>query len=155
MSYAEGTSVSPEKSRMEIEQTLSRYGATSFAYMSDQKRACVGFQVKGRTIRIIIAKPDGTTLQRTGKQRWGYPSEKQRADWVESETRRRWRSLLLVIKAKLEAVESKIATFDDEFMAYVVMPNGQTMGEWMHPQIEEAIKNGQMPQLALGSGDRK
>jgi hypothetical protein len=152
MAYAEGTTVSPEKSRMEIEQTLARYGATAFAYMTDEKRAAVGFQCKGRSIRIIVNKPDGSTLKRAAGQPYRYPTDIQRAAWVEGETRRRWRALLLVIKAKLEAVQSGIATFDDEFLAYVVMPNGQTMGEWVAPQIDRAVAAGQMPKLLLGDG---
>ncbi len=150
MAYAEGTSVSPEKSRMEIETTLRRYGANAFGYVSDDARSAVQFSFKGRSIRILIAKADASKLQRSyyGRLRAATPAEKEK--WQYDESRRQWRALLLVIKAKLEAVESKIATFDDEFMAYVVMPNGQTMGEWMRPQLDEAIKNGRMPQLLLG-----
>jgi hypothetical protein len=36
--YAENTSVSVESSRGEIERTLQRYGAASFAYGWDQER---------------------------------------------------------------------------------------------------------------------
>lgn len=152
MAYAEHTTVSPEKSRMEIEQTLARYGATAFAYMTDETRSAVGFQCKGRSIRIVIEKADAKALKVKRRGYWAHPTDQQRIAWVEGENRRRWRALLLVIKAKLEAVESKIATFDDEFLAYVVMPNGQTMGEWMAPQIATAIAEGKMPQLLLGAG---
>lgn len=37
------------------------------------------------------------------------------------EHRRRWRALLLGIKAKLEYVQSGIATFDEEFLAHIVI----------------------------------
>ncbi len=155
MSYAEGTTVSPEKSRMEIEQTLSRYGATAFAYMNSENGSAVMFQVNGRSIKIVIAQSKCPFAVGQWRSRRGFAKERDVAAWIEQDKRRRWRALLLVIKAKLEAVESKIATFDDEFLAYVVMPNGQTMGEWMAPQINSAIEAGQMPKLLLGAGAGK
>jgi len=42
MTYANKTSVAPEKSRAEIENTLSRYGATGFAYGTEIGRAMIG-----------------------------------------------------------------------------------------------------------------
>ena len=41
MSYAKDTSVSVERSRAEIETTLTRYGATAFGYATDEGRAIV------------------------------------------------------------------------------------------------------------------
>ena len=63
------------------------------------------------------------------------------------EERRRWRALVLVIKSKLEAVASGIVTFDEEFMAHIVLPDGQTIGQAMLPQIEAAYDAGTMPPL--------
>ena len=42
--YAESTSVSSEKSRAEIERTLTRYGATGFMYGWTDGNALVAFQ---------------------------------------------------------------------------------------------------------------
>ena len=50
--------------------------------------------------------------------------------------RQRWRALALCIKAKLEAVECGITSFEEEFLAHVVMPNGQTFGKLALAQIE-------------------
>jgi hypothetical protein len=52
-----------------------------------------------------------------------------------------------VIKAKLEAVESRIAEFESEFLANIVLPDGQTVGKFMQPQVEKAYKTGKMPLL--------
>ena len=52
-----------------------------------------------------------------------------------------------MIKAKLEAVESEITCFDDEFMAHIVLPNGDTVSQWLVPQISSAYANGEMPKL--------
>jgi hypothetical protein len=149
MAFAENTTVSAERSRAEIEETLRKYGADSFGYMTDAEKSAVVFQYKGRTIHITIPKPDGSKLKRRPGQAHNYPTDNQRAEYVEKENRRRWRALLLVIKAKLEAVATGIALFEDEFLAYVVMPNGQTVGEWANPQIEEMKSTGQMPKLLM------
>ena len=65
----------------------------------------------------------------------------------EQAVRQRWRALALVIKAKLEAVESGITVFDKEFMAHIVLPDGKTVGEHMLPQIESSYETGSMPPL--------
>ncbi len=66
--------------------------------------------------------------------------------------RQPWRALLLVIKAKLEAVETGITCFDDEFMAHIVLPDGKTVGQFMRPQISVAYDKGTMPPLLPGPG---
>lgn len=53
----------------------------------------------------------------------------------EQATRQRWRALHLVVKAKLEAVESGITVFDDEFLAHIVLPDGGTVGRWMRLRV--------------------
>jgi hypothetical protein len=52
--------------------------------------------------------------------------------------RSRWRALLLVIKAKLEAVDIGILTAEDAFMAETILPDRQTVAEYMRPHIESA-----------------
>ncbi len=65
-------------------------------------------------------------------------TERQAQEAYEAEVRRRWRALAAVIKAKLVAVEDNISTMEQEFLAYVVLPNGQTLGEWAGPQLNDA-----------------
>lgn len=152
MTYARDTEVPPDRSRAEIERTLRRYGATHFLYGYDQQSALIGFVANDRQIKFIVPLPDRDQFSRTatGKQRVASAVEQA---WEQAQ-RQRWRALALAIKAKLEVVESGIATFEDEFMAYVVLPNGQTVGQYMTPQIEQAYDNGAMPQLLpmLGAG---
>ena len=52
MAYAEKTTVSTEKSRAEIERTLTRYGADQFMYGWDQEQAVIGFRLVGRQIKF-------------------------------------------------------------------------------------------------------
>ena len=152
MGYAENTSVSVEKSRAEIERTLQRYGADQFVYGWNADRAVVGFVMENRQIKFEIDLPARAEfdLTPTGKKR---ASNAALSAW-EQACRQRWRALALVIKAKLEAVESGITEFEDEFLAHIVLPDGSTAGRWMRPQIARAYDKGTMPSMlpALGPG---
>lgn len=143
--YAKQTTVSPEKSRGEIEATLTRYGASKFMYGWQGDQAVIAFEAHGRRIRFILPLPH--SIERGPKGR----RLKNPKQALERETRQRWRALALCIKAKLEAVESNIATFEDEFLPYTMLPNGMTVGEFIQPQIERAYETQTMPPL-LGSG---
>jgi len=63
---------------------------------------------------------------------------------AEAATRQRWRALNLVLKAKLEAVASGIATLDSEFLANIVMQNGQTIGAAMLQRLPEVVSTGRL-----------
>lgn len=144
--YAANTSVPSERSKGEIERTLQRYGAEEFASGWDQKRAVVMFRMNNRRIRFYLPMPNREDYKESpgGRQR---SSEYAIDEAWEQAKRQRWRALSLAIKAKLEAVASGITTFEEEFMAHVVLPNGKNFGEWATPQIEEAYTNKKMPPL--------
>lgn len=150
--FAAGTDVSVEKSRAEIEGLVVRYGATHTAFMNAPERAVICFEAKGRRIMFQLPLPDKGDRKFThGKiGRACYETartpEKAHAAW-EQACRQRWRALALVIKAKLEAVESGITTFEDEFMAHIVMPDGQTVASHIKPSIAAAYENGTMVPL--------
>ena len=55
------------------------------------------------------------------------------------------------MKAKLEAVETGIITFEEEFLSYIVLPDNSTVGETMLGQVEHAYLTGEMPRM-LPSG---
>lgn len=67
----------------------------------------------------------------------------------EQACRSKWRSLFLCIKAKLEAVECGITEFEDEFLAHIVLPDGNTAGDFLKPQIAIAYDTGDMPKSLL------
>jgi hypothetical protein len=52
-------------------------------------------------------------------------------------------------------VESGISTFEQEFLAHIILPDNSTVGDWIGPQIEQAYETGAMPPMlpALGAGD--
>lgn len=154
--YARTTVVSPEKSRAEIEGLLRRYGADQFISGWSDNKAMIGFRCKSRMVQFILPLPHpndsrfhvlprgargGVYEERLGKWgQWRTPS--QAAALHEQEIRRRWRALALVIKAKLEAVESGITTFEQEFLAHIVIPGGRTVGAEILPRLEEAYRTG-------------
>lgn len=86
----------------------------------------MAFRLKGRHIRFAL--PLGSKLS------------KQRID-------ARWRALWLVVKAKLEAVDIGIISVEDAFLSDTVLPDRQTVAEYMAPQIEAAYSTGNMPPL--------
>ena len=143
--YAAQTNVSSELSRLEIERTLIRYGAEGFAYASVQGKAIIGFSMNERQIKFILPLPvlSEFRLTPTGRTR----TENSQYEAWEQACRQRWRALNLVIKAKLEAVECGISVFEDEFMANIVLPGGQTVSDFMKPQIEQAYISGEVPRL--------
>lgn len=149
--YAAGTEVSSDRSRSEIERTLRRYGATAFAYGWQGERAVIQFEANGRRIRFELPMPDRDdpefTMTPTGRER----SESAAEQAWEQAGRQRWRALALAVKAKLEAVESGIATFESEFLAYTVLPDNQTVGEHLLPQLEAVYSTGEMPALLPGT----
>jgi hypothetical protein len=148
MSYAKDTSVSVEKSRGEIERTLSRYGAIGFSYAWQGTYAVIQFIADERRIRFVLPLPD-----RNDEKFWITEGRKIKrtagaaeAEW-EQACRQKWRALSLCIKAKLESVSAGIATFEDEFMANIMLPNGQTVGDAMRPQIAISYQKNEMPPL--------
>lgn len=149
--YASKTSVSSASSRDEIERTLARYGAEGFAYGWSGKEAQVAFVMNGLRIQLKLPLPDRTDHRFTRHSR-GYRTAEAAEREYEQAIRQSWRALALVVKAKLEAVTAGIATFEDEFLAYIAIPGGRTVGDLMRPQIEEAYESGAVPpglQLAI------
>ena len=95
---------------------------------------------------FILPLPDRQAREFTHHSK-GVRDESAQARLYEQAVRQRWRALALVIKAKLEAVEAGISEFEDEFLAHVMLPGGQTVGEWMRPQVAEAYLTRQMPPM--------
>lgn len=138
--YAEQTAVPVAKSRMEIEQLLERHKAKQYgtAVDYDLRSARVQFRLHDRIVRFTVALPD--------------PKQFRVAKRLEQAERQKWRALLLVLKAKLESVENRIETFEQAFLANVVLPNDKTVAEMVAPSIAIAYKEGRMPKLLI-AGD--
>ena len=142
--YAKDTIVPVAKTRGEIEALLERAKAKQYgtAVDYDQLTARVQFRLHDRVVRFTVALPD----------RRKYSNSNARLERAE---RQRWRALLLVLKAKLESVESNIETFEDAFLAQIVLPNDRTVTEMITPAIAAAYENSSMPRQLLPAPEDK
>lgn len=131
MSYASKTKVPVDRSRAEIERVIHKYGCTQYGTAVDYAtgRVQVQFRASDRLVRIEMDTPKDDQRRRA-----------------------KWRSLCLVLKAKLEAVTSRITTFDDEFMPHIVMPDNRTVSQHVAPRIAAVYASGKMQPL-LGDGN--
>ncbi len=114
MTYAERTKVPVGRSKADIEALAKKYGATAFATMETEGRAQIAFSMAGRNILFRVSLPDDPQAERSI-----------------------WRALLLTIKGKLESAERRIETFEEAFLANIVMPGGQTVADVTVPAIEQ------------------
>jgi hypothetical protein len=186
MKYAADTSVSVSKSRAEIEDLVTRAGAVRFFAGNEENRAFVGFTMKcnfkpcpdctgpkplrftrecgvcersgkvhdKRNVMFELPLPKLEAFRLDGRHRMR-PAEKQHEAW-EQGCRASWRALFLAIKAKLVSVESGVESFEEAFLAQLVVPTGDGRTERFSKQAVKAIAeayhvNGP-PVLMLGSG---
>lgn len=127
--YAEGTKVDVGKSRMEIESLLLRGGAQQIVIGFDvAQRGFVHFTLDGRQYRMLLP-------QRAAKRN---------AAQVDREN---WRTLVLFVKGKLEAIASELVTAEQELLAWLVLPNGKTLGAEIEPAIAQIYESGKMVPL--------
>lgn len=147
--YASATTVDPAKTMQEIVTVLKKHGAIQHFSGEDERRAMVGFSVRGRQIRFTVPYP--------AKDPRDANDVHQRRD---AEIRRRWRCLLLSIKAKFENVtiaesispEHATNTFRAEFLAETVLKEGKTVAEVVMPLIDKNYTAGQ-PLMLPGMGE--
>lgn len=114
---------------------LKASGADQIAIFESADKSLIAFTMAGRQYRLTV--PIRTKVRNS-----------------EQEIRRAWRLLLLLLKAKLEAVREGATTIEREFMADTVMPNGQTFTEYAQPQLEQAYALGKMPSALMIEGPR-
>lgn len=148
MAYAEKTSVSIAKTKADIEELIQKAGAGQFVSGYKENMAVIGFSVDNRQIRFVLPLPD-----KEDKKFWYTPERRNKrtkeqayAAW-EQACRAKWRALYLIIKAKLEAVESGISTIEREFFYDIVLPDGNTVGEFLSPQLDMVYESGNMPPM--------
>ena len=130
--YAARTKVPADRTRLEIEALMRKRGADQFFSGADNSRAVLAFRIADRHMRFSLPLADTRSDQ---------------------QIRARWRALLLVIKARLEAIDIGIVSFEEAFLAETVLPDRTTVAETMLPQIETAYGTGKMPPLLPWRGD--
>lgn len=153
--YAQGTTVSARQSRAELEMLLDQHGATSFAVLVQPERSIVVYELHGRRVKQVVDYPNAADYETVIVKGHYFPRTRKPETvkaLVEAEWRRRWRAQVLIVKAKLEIIASGGSTFEKEFLADTMLPNGDTVAEAMLPRIAEAYRSNAMPSLLLGSG---
>jgi hypothetical protein len=125
--YAEGTTVAVEKSQNQIRRFLTDRGATNFgmAFMEGQGAQIV-CSLNGRQLRFSVRSAED-----------------------DKEERRLWRVLFMRIKLRWEEFTEGEVKFDEAFISFIVLPDNKTMADHCLPAIEQAYKDGKMPQLRL------
>ena len=172
MTYAQHTKVNEARSRTEIEQLIRRHLGRDafFSYGTIAGRAAIQFSAHGRPIRFELPLPSReqarTKAGRTykGKQ-CKPPTEHEIEAWLNTEDRRRWRCMLLIIKAKLEAValklelfegemtdEERATAFEREFLADVVVQDKTGAQKSLYEVIRGASLGGQKLLPAVKNG---
>ena len=150
--YAAKTTVPVEKTKAEIESLLRKHGADQVMTAWESSRALVAFRVNGLSARIDLPLPDRDqflyterkTAHSTKQVQRTLPQQQTAYDQAE---RQAWRALLLVTKAKLEAVAAGISTMEQEFLAHILMPSNDTVGETLLPRLHEYLDTGELPQI--------
>lgn len=140
-----------ETTEADLKRLLRQHGADAVVVGWDGPLSTIAFRLQGRQVKYTIQRPLRTDTDITH-----YPSGKPRPanmqnDAIAAEHRRRWRALLLIVKAKLELVAGGDADFADEFLAHTMLSDGSTVREWMGPQLEHVYQTGEMPSLLPGA----
>jgi hypothetical protein len=120
-------------------------------FTSDKENAVV-FEIQERRVKFMLRLPEASAREfNYSKPAKNNPPKRLTegaafARWDQA-CRRKWRALLIAIKAKLVAIDEGIETFEEAFLAHVVLPDGQTVGEVTRPRIEAAYKENRMVPL--------
>ncbi len=134
--YAEGTAVTVESSRGEISGILAKHGVKRMGWTSDPVGDALLFELGGYSFRFAIGRPTMADIHSLYPNAYD-PEKKLAGEW-----RRRWRANVLLLKAKLEFIDSGDTTLIRELLPYAVLPGGQT--------VEDAIMGGGLKLLAAG-----
>lgn len=149
MSYAQNTTVPVEKSIAEIVALVKRAGAERIAQFDEPERFTIQFTMAERMVRFRANIPSMESMPiLDGRNR--VLTRQQRIDRASQVARWRARALLLVIKAKLESVASEVETFEQAFLANVVMANGETIHERIAAPLAQEYATGGAQMLLLG-----
>lgn len=159
MTFAVKTSVPVAKTRLEVEKLLVTHKAYQHATMMDEIAgvAHVAFTMgtgpQLRQVKITLPLPKRESFARQHRRGRGMVlvSDAQRDKDYEQACRSKWRMLLLVLKANLEAIEAGVTTFEKAFFAFIRLPSGETVHEAIAPKLAQAYETGQVPPL-LGTG---
>src|SRR5258706_9275366 len=154
--YAAGPDVSVTRTQEQIKVELQRLGAGQRLIYEDDEagRAVVAFQREGIQYRILLpllALDDERFWYRGVNQyRSGTSTPAQAKTAWQQDIRERWRGLAEYIKALRIAYEAEIVKIESALLPYAVLPDGQTVEQWVAPQLPAVYASGDMPPLYPG-----
>ena len=150
MAYGEQTKVPLEQSIAEVIGMLRKAGAERIGQMEERDRFTVQFFMHDRMVRFRVAFPSIQDLAKSAGMRGVRPaSEAELKQTREQRIKQRGRALMLVVKAKLESVESEVETFEEAFLANVVTADGSTVYERIKAPIALEYDSGKIGPLML------
>jgi environmental stress-induced protein Ves len=127
--YASKTQVSVARSKVEIQETLERFGADGVIVSTYRGQPVVMFELNGRPYKMTIHVPSAS---------------------IETQAQRvKWRALSLLIKAKVVAVtgDEPLLQPEAEFVGYAMLPDHSTVGEHIAEDLIAMHATGQLPGL--------
>ena len=150
MAYAEGTTVSVERSQDEIRSLLARHGCKHFALADSPEASAVQFVLGWLPYRFTVQRPTTEEV----RTKWLDAGHRVRygLDWnkkVQQEWRRRWRARLLWLKATLEFAEDDEDFIAQALMSQLVLPDQSTFGDWAARKMPEIYSSGRIPALPM------
>jgi hypothetical protein len=135
--YAEGTTVTVESSRGEITGILAKNGVMNMGWQTGPEGDQLLFELKGRRYSFAIPKPTMPEIRKM------YPNARDDNSKWHAEWRRRWRAIVLLLKAKLEFSDGETTTVERELMPYMLTADGRTT-------LGQLVEEGRLPQLMSG-----
>jgi hypothetical protein len=182
VSYARGTSVSVDRTQAEIRRLVLGAGGVEFAvaerevdvvstlthnrydpqagvYVLEKVQAkameyALAFRLTDRRVQFRMrTKPwQDFVVFKPGRH---HRSEGQARAKADQHQREQWRALYVTIKAKLVSVESGVETFEEAFLAHVVVQTDdgpRRIADLAAPAIAAAYSGRPLPPLLLGAG---
>ena len=146
--------MSVSRSRIELEELLQKWKADRIASGIEPGSAVIAFSMGRWHVRFKMPLPTAADAAKQKNHRGYYLGPGDQARWLDQHHRERWRALLLTVKAKLVSVENGVESFEEAFLAHLVLPGGETVGQRARPAINEAYTTGRMPPL-LPAGDAR
>jgi hypothetical protein len=132
--YAGRTTVTPERSKAEIESALKRYGADQLVTgWSADGRVLISFTLKGKAIKFTDQMPPSNAFASDAKH--------------QQAIRQRWRAITLYLKAQLEWIENSGRPVEEVFFPHLLLPSGATVVEENLPILRQALEQHKVPRL--------
>lgn len=135
--YANKTSVSVSKTKMQIEKLLVDWGINEFFFGRSPRGDGIGFKYESKTYKLNVPNPKKE--YNTSKAQY------------EQMLRQRWRVLYMSLKMELEKIDDGCVSFEDQFLGMMCLPDGSTVADFMKlPENLALLAKTEMPKLLTG-----